>query len=200
MTKLNLTECCMLEVSGELGDDASTRLHRYLSMHPRAQHEYDMIKSQFDAVRSLPHVELSAADRSTVASRIKGAVRAKLVAHERAQVAQRRWKIASYLMRVSATAAAAVIVLCALFAIQQSVLQKKQMERMARIDKAVETLGAYSNDPSQDEQDITNIQASVQRLNSESATTVADVDNREMVSVINALAIVPADDPDADTQ
>ncbi|HUO08865.1 MAG TPA: hypothetical protein VM008_11230 [Phycisphaerae bacterium] len=200
MTKLTLTECCMLEVSGELGSDASTRLHRYLSMHPRAQREYDRIKTQFDALRSLPPIELSAANRSAIASNIKRAVRVKLEARERVETSRRRWQIASYLMRISATAAAAVIVLGALFTIQQAAMQRKQMERMARIDKATETLAAYSDRTTQDEQELSDIQTSVAQLKSEGAATIADVDNREMVSVLNVLAVVPADDPDPDTQ
>jgi anti-sigma factor RsiW len=200
MTKLNLIECCMLDVSGELGDDASTRLHRYLSMHPRAQHEDEAIKSQYDKVRSIPHVELSAAARVAVSSKIKGAVRAKLVAHDRAQASQRRWKIASYLMRITSVAAAGVLVIGAAIAIEQSAKQRTQYERMARIDRATETLAAYTDTTNQDEQQISNLQDSVARLQSESATTDADIDNHEMASVLNVLAVIPADDPDNDTQ
>jgi anti-sigma factor RsiW len=200
MTKLNLTECCMLDVSGELGDEASARLHRYLSMHPRAQREYDALKSQFDRVRSIPHVELSAAERVAVSSRIKGAVRAKLLAHEKAQAAQRRWKIATYLIKATSVAAAGVVVIGALVAIEQSAKQRKQIERMAKIDRATETLAAYSDTTNSDEQQITNLQDSVARLQTESASTVADIDNHEMASVLNVLAVIPADDPDTDTQ
>ena len=200
MTKLNLTECCMLDVSGELGDDASARLHRYLSMHPRAQREYDALKAQFDKVRSIPHVELSAAQRVAVSSKLKGAVRAKLLAHERAQASQRRWKIASYLVRVTSVAAAAILVVGAIVAIEQSAKQRKQYERMARIDRATETLAAYTDTTNQDEQQISDLQDSVARLNTESASTVGDIDNHEMASVLNVLAVIPADDPDTDTQ
>ena len=200
MTKLNLTECCMLDVSGELGDDASARLHRYLSMHPRAQHEYDAIKAQFDQVRSIPHVELSAAARVAVSSKIKGAVRAKLLAHDRAQVSKRRWKIATYVMRITSVAAAGVLVVGAAMALEQSAKQRTQYERMARIDRATETLAAYTDTTNQDEQQISNLQDSVARLQSESASTVADIDNHEMASVLNVLAVIPADDPDNDNQ
>ena len=200
MTKLNLTECCMLEVSGELGDDASSRLRRYLSMHPRAQREYEALKAQFDKVRSIPHVELSAAERVAFSSKVKGAVRAKLLAHEKAQASQRRWKIASYFLRVTSVAAAAILVVGAIVALEQSARQRKQYERMARIDRATETLAAYTDTTNQDEQQISNLQDSVARLNSESASTVADIDNHEMASVLNVLAVIPADDPDTDTQ
>ncbi|MGN6368584.1 MAG: hypothetical protein ACTHN5_10015 [Phycisphaerae bacterium] len=200
MTKLNLTECCMLEISGELGAQASARLHRYLSMHPRARREYDMLKAQFAKVRSIPHVELSAAERVAVSTQLKAAVRNKLLANERARAAQRRWKIASYLLRGGSIAAAAVLVVGAAISLDQTARQRKQIERMARIDRATETLAAYSDTTSQDEQEISQLQDSVARLKTESATTVPDIDNHEMASVLNVLAMIPADDPDMDNQ
>ena len=201
MTKLNLIECCLLEASGELGDGASARLQRYLSMHPKARHEFEMIKSQLEAVRSLPMVELSAAQRVAVSGKIKGAVRAKLLARERAERSRRRWKLATYVMGGVSAAAAAVILVAGIVAIDQSFAAKKAMEKEARIDRATETLGAYTDRPNADDQVITNLQQSVAQLNSAGTTsTVADLDNREMVSVLNALVMVPTEDPDTDTQ
>src|ERR1700743_2152542 len=96
--KLNLIECCMMEASGELSHEASERLHRYLSMTPKGEDEFDMIKSQLDAIRSIPYAELSAADRSAIPAKIKAAVRGKIDARAKARMARRRGKPGSDLM------------------------------------------------------------------------------------------------------
>jgi hypothetical protein len=200
MTKLNLTECCIMEASGELGDKASTRLHRYLSMHPRAQREFDAIKSQLDAVRSLPHVELSAAERIAFSARLKTAIHAKLAAQQRAELARRRWKLVSYFTVGVAAAAAVVALIGGIMAIDRSSLQNSEQEKIAQIDRATDRLAPYGDQPNQYDQEITNMQASITQLKTEGPTLVAGVDNREMVSVLNVLATVPTDDPDTDTR
>ena len=200
MTKLNLIECCIMDASGELGDKASMRLHRYLSMHPRAQREFDAIKSQLDAVRSLPHAELSAAERIAFSARLKTAVHAKLAAQHRAELARRRWKFVSYLTVGVAAAAAAVFLAAGIVVLDRSSIQKSEQEKIAQIDSATDRLAPYDDQPNQYDQEITNMQASITQLKTEGPTLVAGVDNRDMVSVLNVLAAVPTDDPDTDTR
>jgi len=200
MTKLNLTECCIMEASGELSDKASSRLHRYLSMHPRAQREFDAIKSQLDGVRSLPHAELSAAERIAFSARLKNAIHTKLEAQQRAELSRRRWKIVSYLTAGVGAAAAAVVLIVGIVAIDRSSMQKSEQEKIAQIDSATDRLAPYGDQPNQYDQEITNMQASITQLKTEGPTLVAGVDNRDMVNVLNVLATVPTDDPDTDTR
>src|SRR5277367_2101886 len=182
MTKLNLTECSIMEASGELGDKASARLHLCLSMHPRAQREFDAIKNQLDAVRSLPHAELSAAERIAFSARLKTAIHGKIAAQQRAELARRRWKFVSYLT-VGVAAAAAVVLIVGIVAIDRSSVQKSEQEKIAQIDRATDRLAPYGDQPNQYDQEITNMQASITQLKTEGPTLVAGVDNRDMVNV-----------------
>ena len=59
MTKLSLTECCLLEASGELGDAARVRLEAFLVSHPRARLQLEEAKVQMELLGSLPIAPIS---------------------------------------------------------------------------------------------------------------------------------------------
>src|SRR5437763_1244821 len=93
MTKLNLNEACLLEASGELGPKASEQLHAYIERHASARRELENAKTQLAMLQTIPVPELSAADRTRIASTIKQAVHKKLAKIEREEKAQQRWKL-----------------------------------------------------------------------------------------------------------
>ncbi len=197
MAKLNLIECCILEASAELNDAARDRLHEHLAAHPRALHQFVEIQSQMNLLRSLPVVQLSPSQQRQFAAAIKTGIHRKLHAQTLEKRAARRWKFVSYALS-SLAAAAAVIVVGAVILADHSALQRTQLEKTARIERATERLALYGDQTTPYDLAITNAQASVTQIQTEGPTLVAGLDNTEMSSVLNALTTPQFEDPDFD--
>jgi anti-sigma factor RsiW len=190
MTKLNLTECALLEVSGELSNSSREHLCDYLASHPRAQKEFDDIEEQFGLLRSLAVVQLSSAELRRIPADIKMGIHAELDRRVRAKQAERRWKFISYALS-GLSAAAAVIVVGGVIMINHSVVQRNQQEKMVGLERATEHLALYRDQNSPEDTALTNVQASVNQLQSEGPTLVAGLDNTEMTNVLNVLTAPP---------
>jgi hypothetical protein len=190
MTQLNLTECALLDVSGELSASSHEHLCDYLSSHPRAQKQFDEIEEQFGLLRSLAVTELSAADRRRIPAAIKQGIHAELGRRARAKQAERRWKFISYALS-GLTAGAAVLVIGGVILVDHSLVKRHQEEKIGSLERATEHLALYRDQNTPDDAALTDVQASVNQLQSEGPTLVAGLDNTEMASVLNALTAPP---------
>jgi hypothetical protein len=198
MTKLNLNECALLDVSGELSTASHEHLCDYLASHPRAQAQFEEIQEQFGLLRSLARAELSAADQRRIPAAIKQGIHAELDRRVRAKQAERRWKIISYALS-GLSAAAAVIIVGSVVMLDRAQTRQHEQEKMVKLERATEHLALYRDQSTPEDAAITNVQASINQLRSEGPTLVAGLDNTEMTSVLNALtAPPPMDDNDVE--
>ena len=97
----------------------------------------------------------------------------------------------SFLMLSGLSAAAAVIVIGGVIAINHSVTQRNQQEKLVGLERATEHLALYRDQNNAEDTALTNVQASVSQLQSEGPTLVAGLDNTEMTNVLNVLTAPP---------
>jgi hypothetical protein len=83
MSRHSLSETCLLDVSGELGKKAQAQLHQHVAQYPAALLEYELTRSQFNLLRSLPPVQLDDAARQRISQSIKTGIHEKLRQRER---------------------------------------------------------------------------------------------------------------------
>ena len=59
MTRLNLAQTCLLDVSGELGAKAKAQLHEHVAKYPAALVEYELARVKFDLLGYRPKPDFS---------------------------------------------------------------------------------------------------------------------------------------------
>jgi hypothetical protein len=110
MSRLSLSETCLLDVSGELGRKAKVQLQEHVAKYPAALLEYELTRSQFELLRSMPKVELDEVSRQRIGEAIKRGIHEKLRQRERDARARKLRKIMYHAMAgVSGIAAVLVI-------------------------------------------------------------------------------------------
>lgn len=110
MSKLNLSQTCLLDISGELGEKARVQLHEHVKEYPAALLEYQVVKGQYDLLRSIPKVELSEERKRFLAAQIKQGIHRKLTERENRKNANRRWKMIYHGLAGASALAACLVV------------------------------------------------------------------------------------------
>lgn len=110
MSKFNLPQTCLLDVSGELGEKAQAQLHQHVEQFPAALLEYQVVKGQFDLLRSIPKVELAEERKLFLAAQIKQGIHRKLTERESRRNANRRWKMIYHALAGASGLAACLVV------------------------------------------------------------------------------------------
>jgi len=199
MTRLNLTETCLLEVSGELGEKARLQLREHVATFPAAKLEYEVIKGQFEMLTSIPKPVLTDEQRRAIASGIKQGIHKKLRANERAEQARNRWKLVYKAMAgVSAIAACAVIAVT-IYTVQQNMEDQrremaiKQINDFGRVMQESENENAFG-------ESIRNVAAGIDSLQKDSGSAVAGVQTQEMSNLLDALSNIPQDEEAPDVK
>ena len=187
MTRLTLSETCMLEASGELGESTRQRLMAHLEKHPEARQHLEQIKGQLELLRSMPKLELSDEMRKQLASSIKQGVQKKLRMMEREELARRRWKLIYRSLAGVSAAAAAVIVVAGLFVINQSIAQRREQERIAAVSRAVNDIALADRTTDVDDQ-LADVNDSIREYQDRSSQGA--VQDKDMHNLLTVLATV----------
>jgi hypothetical protein len=192
MTRLNLTETCLLEVSGELGESARGQLREHIATIPAAKLEFEVIKGQFELLQSLPKPVLSESQKREIASSIKQGIHRKLRQIEHQEQARNRWKLIYRAMAgVSAIAACGVIVFT-LFYVDSSMKHDRQQARIDSIQNAIDAMTAVEQENSFG-QSIRDVAAGIDELEKGSPTLVG-VQSQEMSNLLEALSNMPQEE------
>ena len=136
MTRLSLTETCLLDVSGELGKKAKAQLHEHMERIPKAYLEHELIRGQLDLLRSIPKPQMTDEQRRRMASTIKQGVHRKLRQIERTQIAAKRWRIVYHAMAGVSALAACLVITTGIFLVQNHVVQERRVA-VARAEQNV---------------------------------------------------------------
>ena len=192
MTRLNLTETCLLEVSGELGETAKAQLREHIATIPAAKLEYELIKGQFELLQSIPKPTLTDIQKREIASHIKQGNHRKLRQVEQQEQARNRWKLIYRAMAgVSAIAACGVIVVTIL-TVNQNVSEQRTAARIQAIERAIESM----RDAEQENtfgQSLRDVAAGINELEKGSPTLVG-VQSQEMSNLLEALSNMPQEE------
>jgi hypothetical protein len=128
MKNLSLSQTCLLDVSGELGPQAARRLHTHVDLYPAAHLEYELIRSRFNMLRSLPRFQDQAdeAAKTRVAESIKSGIHAAL-REQRRQQRHRQWsRLCFQALSVASGMAACLVIAGGIYAVQMRTLARHQ--------------------------------------------------------------------------
>lgn len=110
MTRLTLSEACLMEASGELGAKAHAKLQAHIDKYPAALLEFEIARGNLEMLRTLPKVQLTQDESRQIGSNIKVGIQQKLWQAQHARKSAYRWKIAyRTLAGITGVAAAMVI-------------------------------------------------------------------------------------------
>ena len=200
MMKFNLRQACLLEASGELSTSSRKELFDQISQDPAARQEYERIQAELELLRTLPFHEASAADRRWIPARIKRAIRRQLVQTLPAKESSRPLKLRSYapvfIRSGAALVAAAIVLAFTLSMFQRSALARHDREQLARTNALIDRLTVATERISPYDQALSDVQASLRQLQTESPT-LASVHDQAMSQLFDTLATVPTDVDDA---
>src|SRR5579872_3439220 len=107
--RLSLSQTCLMDVSGELGKKAREQLHEHVAKFPAAMLEYEVMRGQFNLLRSVPRLPLDEAARKHMADAIKQGVHRKVRQAELQERSRMRWRLA-YKALAGVTGIAAALV------------------------------------------------------------------------------------------
>jgi len=139
MKRLNLAQTCLLDASGELGEKSRAQLQSHLEKYPAALVESQLIRRQYELLRSHPTLEMSESRKHFLAGQIKQGIHKKLRQKEATENASKRWKIIYHaLAGASALAACLVIYASISYFFNQVELEHKQT-----IAKAAQSMRDY---------------------------------------------------------
>lgn len=189
MTRLNLTETCLLEVSGELGAKAHQQLRTHIEKFPAAQLEYELIKGQFELLRSAPKLTLTQDQQRQIASQIKQGLHRKLRQNEREEQAALRWKFTYQALAVMTAAAACIVIGMTIFTVNAAMERRDQAKKVAYITDQVNILGNWGRENDTDRA-LHDVAAGITELQGGSPT-LSSSQSKEMTDLLDALANVP---------
>jgi hypothetical protein len=189
MTRLNLTETCLLEVSGELGAKAHEQLREHIEKFPAAQLEYELIKGQFELLRSAPKVTLTPDQQRQIASQIKQGLHRKLRQKEREEQAALRWKFTYQALAVMTAAAACIVIGMTIFTVNAAMERRDQNNRIEKINSLIAAMGNSDRENDTDRA-IHDVAAGITELQGGSPT-LSSSQSKEMTDLLDALANVP---------
>ncbi len=110
MTRLNLPQTCLLDVSGELGKKAKAQLHEHVAKYPAAMLEYELVRGQFELLRSAPKLPFDELAARRTADAIKQGVHRELSRREHQEVMHRRWRMVHRALAGITSVAAALVI------------------------------------------------------------------------------------------
>jgi hypothetical protein len=186
MSNLNLKQTCLLDVSGELPPEARKELLGQISNDPAAINQYETIRKDFALLSMLPIPEPSAEERRRIPATIKGAVNAAFAAPVNQA---RRFGL---LTRYAAAAAVLVTAMSVCWATWTGHVSagQRQAEQVSRIYAATERIVPTVQKPTAYNQAVTEVQASIRQLQTESPT-LSQVYDQNLANLLDALASVP---------
>jgi hypothetical protein len=193
MTRFNFKEACLLDASGELGDAARRALYAYLRENPAACLEYEEIRKEFEVLGGVPAAAVTARQRREVPARLKQKLHQTFDRRARAKRAAARAELIRHALTGVAAAAAAAVVVLSITLPQLSAARARDRQQVARINATVDRLAAWGSRPaSAYEQAVSDVEASLRQLQTESPA-LAEVHDKNMGNLLNALAVVTAD-------
>ena len=151
MTRLNLNDASLLDISGELGPIARNRLHAHLNATPAAKADYNTLAGRYSLLRSLPQPDLSEAEKARIAANLKAAIHAHLDRQTHGKQALRRAKLIHYALASLSAAAAAAVVTAGVILLSPG-KPKAPIETAGRVSHVVDRLAAYDSSPGTYEQ------------------------------------------------
>lgn len=199
MSKLNLKEASLLDVSGELGSPARGQLMAHISTDSNAQEKYQRTCDNFALLQTLPIPEPSAAQRQFIPARIKLAIHRALGQFDKpaAPTATARPRT-----RFRYAAASLALAACMVVAISLSHAQRAHDARLrdqtVRINSQIDRLAGLSGPPAANEQlspydqALTEVAACIRQLQTESPT-LADLHDKGLANLFSTLAALPVD-------
>jgi hypothetical protein len=190
MTRLNLTNASLLDISGELGSAAQEQLHEHLDAKPDAQAEYNVLAAQYAVLRSLPKPEVSDALKAGMTARIKAAIHAHLDFQARGKRALQRARLIHYAL-AGLSAAAAVAVVTAGLVLLNSHHQGASNTTVAHVNRVIDRLAPYDSAPATYDEAIDDVDSSVRQLQAEESS-VSGAQTQEMTPLLEVLASLPA--------
>ncbi len=123
MKQPKLSQSCLLDVSGELGPEASGILREHVETYPSAMFEYDLALSQYKQLRSLPGIESQMDQLSMqrmkqeVKDRVHGAVDQQRIAARRRMFRRVFYRS----MSIASGVAAALVVMVGVYIVRQHI-------------------------------------------------------------------------------
>ena len=193
MMRFNFKEASLLDASGELSPAARQALAAYLSENPAARLEYEDIRQQFQLLQSLPLPELARTQQTSMPARLKEKLAAAMREQARANQAATRRRLIRCAAAGITSAAAAVILVASLGAGGNVNWKYRDREQTARINSALERLAPGSESlASSYDLAVTDVEASIRQLQTESPT-LAQLHDRSMGNLFDALSSVSQD-------
>jgi hypothetical protein len=186
--KWNLKQASLLDASGELSGPARQKLLEKIKNDPSANAEYETAQQNFAIFDYLPFPEPSAAQRLFIPRMLKSAIHSALRQHEQAAFRTR------VLIRCAAVLliVAAGITLFASLAGSDHAQDARQREQIAKLNLMIERVTASSDSTSGSayNQAVTDVEASIRQLQTESPT-LSYLHSSDLGNLFDALAAVP---------
>ena len=191
MKPSKLSQACLLDVSGELGAEASGLLREHVETYPAGMLEYDQALSKFKLFNDLPRLEsqIDQVSLERMKQQVKQAVhdavdqQIKIVRRR----AMRRWFYRT--MSVASGVAAAAVVVAGVYIVRQHI-----QAHQARVMDAENTFQemAESHLPYRANTSIRQIRASIDRFGSRNMFDAqSGADSAGMMQLFNALDKIP---------
>jgi hypothetical protein len=197
MTRLNLIDASLLDVSGELGPTARKRLHAHLAKKPAARAKYNAIKTQFARLSAVPRPDLSQAHQHRIAANIKSAIHQRLASDAREKQALRRAKLVHYALAGLSAAAAAVVIVAGISMMNTAAETRRAAESVAHLNRVIDRLAATDSREASYDQALADVESSIRQLQAEN-NSMAGLQTNEMTPLLDALASLPAAPAGAD--
>jgi|GEM_PF-1636964 len=190
MTRLSLKDACLLDVSGELSTKRKAALREHVEKFPAATIEYQLVKGQFELLRSLPKAELNDFQKRGIASSIKQGIHKKLAKIEREKAAQNRMKLVYRALAGISGIAACIVIGVGIYTIDENIRAERQAAQIAQMNNTVEKIATIYAESTTNETDAA-IQAVNRTLaNLEAGATVTGTQDDAMKNLLDALASI----------
>lgn len=192
MKNLSLSQTCLLDVSGELGPHAARRLQQHVDVYPAAHLEYEVIRSRFAMLRSLPRFQ-DQADQLTkarIANSIKAGIHAALH-QQRRQQRRRQWTRLCYqALSVASGMAACLVIAGGIYLLQMRTLERHK--RMLDAESAFRDV-AHATLPNQPDSTYAVVSHEIAALRAtHGLAATSSIGNVHMMRLLQALDKVAA--------
>jgi anti-sigma factor RsiW len=189
MTRMNLSEVMLLEASGELSSGTRAKLQAHMAKHPETRAQFEQIKHELQLLRSMPRLELTEETRRQMASSIKQGVQKRLRQIEWEEKAGKRWKLIYRALAGVSAAAAAIVIVAGILAINKSALDAREQERIATVRSAVNQMASLDGQRDGDEE-YAEVKDSIREYQDRTSAQAPDGD---MTKLLTVLATVTSD-------
>ncbi len=197
MKRLNLSQTCLLEVSGELGASARAKLQEHIETYPAALLEFELVRNRFAMLRSLPTFDdqCDQFTREKIAQSIKTGIHQAL-RKRRAAASRRRWVRAGYaLLSAGSGMAACLLIGASIYMVNLHIQQRQQ--RILDAEHSIEDV-AKANLPDQSGSSYGKMATAISSLEkSNGIATTRSIGNMHMMQLLDALDQVASPAPPA---